>query len=137
MDVLMNITGRQTVDGQCEVTEVTAPGRMTPDGDGWELTYRETSPEGEETQSIIRVMDGGMEVERRGGVSSLLRLVPGQRLESDYDAGVGVLRIGIETQMIRSSLSPAGGAVEARYTLDIGPTVTAEHRLTIEVERIE
>lgn len=133
MDVMITIVGRQTVDGGCEVTEVTAPGRMEWNGAGWILTWRESAPEGD-TDSTIRIMDGGMEVERRGAIRSLLRLTPGKRQESDYDAGVGILRMGIETRFVRSSLTPAGGTAEARYTLDINGSVTADHVLTIDVK---
>lgn len=133
MDVIITIIGRQTVDGGCEVTEMTAPGRMEWSGAEWKLTWRESSPEGD-TDSTIRILDGGMEVERRGAIRSLLRLTPGKRQESEYDAGVGVLRMGIDTKLVQSSLTPAGGTAEARYTLDINGSVTADHVLTIDVK---
>ena len=103
MDVMMTIIGRQTMDGECDVTELTVPGQMLPLPDGWELRYQQEDETGVVT-SRVRVTDGQLEVERRGAVSSTLRLTVGQRQESDYDTGYGWLRMGLETEFLACDL---------------------------------
>ena len=116
MDVMMTIIGRQTMDGECDVTELTVPGQMLPLPDGWELRYQQ---------------------EDETAVSSTLRLTVGQRQESDYDTGYGWLRMGLETEFLACDLTPAGGRVEAHYTMDINGTVMADHVLTMEIKGAE
>ncbi len=132
----MTIIGRQTMDGECDVTELTVPGQMLPLPDGWELRYQQEDETGVVT-SRVRVTDGQLEVERRGAVSSTLRLTVGQRQESDYDTGYGWLRMGLETEFLACDLTPAGGRVEAHYTMDINGTVMADHVLTMEIKGAE
>ena len=133
MEVQLTITGRQTVDGQTDVTAITVPGQMQPMPDGWELCYRQEE-DGRTIHSRVRIADGWMEVNRGGSLSSTLRLVVGQRQESDYETGYGALRMGLETDFLSCDLTPAGGRVEARYKMDINGMVTADHELVILVE---
>lgn len=132
----MTITGNQTVDGQCDITEITVPGQMEPMPDGWELRYQQEE-DGRPIHTRVRVADGFMEVERRSPGVSTLRLVVGQRQETMYDTGYGRLQMGLETSFLACDLTPAGGRVEARYKMDINGMVTAEHILTMVIEGAE
>lgn len=133
MDVRMTITGRQTLDSQCDVTEIIVSGQMWPMPDGWELRYQQKE-NGEIIHSRVRIADGWMEVERRGSAASTLRLVAGQRQESEYETGYGCLHVGLETDFLSCDLTPTGGRVEARYKMDINRAMTADHELVIVVE---
>lgn len=133
MNVIVTITGRQTLDGQSDVTRVTAKGHLFPREDGWELHYRQDEG-GQTVFTKVEITDGRMKIERRGDTRSTLILQAGKRHESDYHTPHGILRMGLETHSLSSSLTPGGGRVEAEYTLNINETVTAQHTLSIEVK---
>lgn len=132
MKVKLTITGRRTADGDTEVTELTADGLMRQTAHGWELRYRQEE-EGQRIDSLVRVAEGCMEVERRGDASSLLRLQVGKRLESEYDTGFGCLRMAVETRQLEWELSATGGRITADYQMELGGSITADHLLTVTV----
>lgn len=136
MKVEITVIGRRTADGDTEVTELTLPGLMRPTADGWEVRYRQEE-DGCRVDTLMRVADGWMEVERRGDASSLLRLQVGKRLESDYDTGFGCLRMAVDTHQLDWNLSDTGGRIAVAYQMDINSVMTAHHELTVTVRTEE
>ncbi len=132
MKITLTVTGRRTADGDTEITEVKAEGLMRRTPTGWELRWRQEE-DGLRVDTIARVGDGQLEVERRGGASSLMRLRVGETLHTEYDTGFGVLQMATTTHRVEHRLSESGGYVRTAYRLEINGVATADHELDIQI----
>lgn len=136
MKVEVTVIGRRTADGDTDVTELTLPGLMRQTADGYEVRYRQEE-DGCRIDTLMRMADGVMEVERRGDAKSLLRLQVGKRLESRYDTGYGSLPMAVDTHRLEWDLSETGGRIDMVYRMELGGSITADHELTVTVKAVE
>ncbi len=134
MDVLINIKGTQTVDGESEVVEVTTAGTMEALADGWKLCYEETEATGlQGTTTHLTATDGRVQLERTGAHPSMLILEKGRRHHCTYNTPYGAIDLGTYATAMHNSLVLGGGKLDFSYTLGFNGSISAEHTINITV----
>lgn len=135
MNVMINIKGTQTVDGESDVIELFTDGTMEQLADGWKLCYNETEATGlKGTTTHLTAVGDKVELKRVGVCPSMLILEKGQRHHCTYNTPYGTLDLGTYASDIQNNLRPGGGQLYFSYTLGFNGSVSAEHTIHITVQ---
>lgn len=135
---LISISGKQVLDGQEGVSELTTLGSYHKRGDNRYITYdeyREDSPQSVKT--TLKVEDGHRVTLIRNQSSSRLILEKGKRHQCFYDIGYGSLMLGVFANRIDNELTDKGGRLSFDYTLDIDSSLTSLNEVQITVKEAE
>ena len=130
---LMKIKGTQVVDGESTTIEYTTRGSMDFSGDGATLTYLDPSQSEERMDTVLEIEQNRVTLSRTDNVRPDLIIESGQRHLCHYETDYGALLMGISANMVKYHLSPEGGEIHLRYTLDINSYVKSENELWIHV----
>ena len=135
---LISISGKQTLDGQEGVTELTTFGSYHKRGNNRYITYNEY-PEysSQSVKTTLKVEDGNRVTLIRNQSSSRLILEKGKRHQCFYDIGYGSLMLGVFANRIDNKLTDQGGQLSFRYTLDIDSSLTSLNEVQITVKEAE
>ena len=134
MNVMINLKGTQTVDGESDVVELTTTGTMEPILNGWKLCYQETEATGlDGTTTYLTATDERIQLERVGTYPSMLILEKGRRHHCTYNTPYGTLDLGTYASNIENALHNRGGNLNFSYTLGFNGSVSAEHSINITV----
>ena len=114
MIVTVTVKNRQCIDGEIDVTTLTASGK-------WEkgiLTY-ETCEDGITDRTRLTIGET-VEMERTGALSSRLTFQKGVTHCCPYGTPYGTLELAVTTQRIVNQLTEKGGTLRLVYTLNAG-----------------
>jgi uncharacterized beta-barrel protein YwiB (DUF1934 family) len=100
--------------------EFGAPGRLKPrKKGGYEIIYRDVSPEGEEfLNTIVAADDGTVSVSRKGSTKTEFTLELEKKHICMVSTPIGDIALGVQTHNIKDNLSPQGGSLSFCYSLD-------------------
>ena len=142
-EVKLTVTTRQSDPErkQTSLLEETYTAVYSSLGGRHEFRYTETEPEsGAVTQTVLRAADTGIEIERRGNIRALIRLVPGEDTCCSYETPYGTIPMTFRTGKIRmmEGHSGEGTAWTARafYSILQGDNETVLCALTLHAEFI-
>ncbi len=93
--------------------------------------YDEEDPRISHT-AILKVEPDKVTMSRTGSGTRLI-LERGRRHLCLYDTGFGSMSVGIFTSELESTLSPAGGRLNVKYTLDIDSALSSSNELEVEI----
>lgn len=134
--VTIRLQSRQTMDGETLTADQTLRGTLTPEGEGWTLSYREGEDSGlGNTVTFLTVTPGKVVLERRGEVSCRMVFRPGRRYLTDYATPYGSFPLELVARDVESTLEDGRGRLYLRYGLRLGEGSMGVNRLELEFER--
>ncbi len=129
--VIITISDRHEIDGECEQSQLTTVGELERTPKGCILTYDET---GDFAGSRVTVTYAGSRIEmlRSGAHCANLTVEPGQRYTCAYTTEFGDLTLGIFGREVRGALKEKSGRLFFSYTLDFDAGFCSQNDLTID-----
>lgn len=130
----------QTLDGQSETIDLNARGtlrELSPDGEGFLLTYREGEPGGEQTETALTVEVDRITLRRTGEVGCEMVFRPGLRHPSQYRTPYGAFPVTVTTRTALALLGPDGGRIQLEYGLEMAGQDAGVTRFTLMARPIE
>ena len=133
-DVLIDITGTQTVDGSTDVIEFTTEGQYYKYRGRYHVRYPEHITTGlDGITTTLKIGETCVSLSRRGRMSSELTVERDRRHVCHYDTGFGLFSVGVFGKTIRSTLDEGGGELVMRYAIDIDMTHQSDNEIKITV----
>lgn len=120
-EVVLSLRGTQTYIGQePEEIELITDGVLAETETGWEIGYAESALTGlEGVYTTFLLEDGCVTLTRTGALESQMVFRQGVSHESLYQMDFGALLITVCATQISWNVSPSGGTVDLKYTIDI------------------
>lgn len=118
--VTITIRSAQTLDGETETVDLTAQGtlrELSPDGEGFLITYREGEPGGVGTETALRVEVDRITLLRTGEVGCEMVFRPGLRHTCQYRTPYGAFPVEVDTRTALALLGPDRGRIQLEYSL--------------------
>lgn len=135
MNVLIHITGTQTVDDERDITELTTNGTLAATDDGWALCYAETEATGlAGSKTTLEITENKLNLIRNGAHPSMLVLEKNRRHHCNYNTPYGAIDLGTYTSELRHSLTERGGEIYFSYTLGFNGGISSAHVVHISVQ---
>lgn len=132
-DVLLEITGIQTVDGEADTTVLTTGGQLAQRNGCWYITYAESEatgmPGAHTTLKLER--DGSVTLLRSGSVETRLSIVPNALHHCTYGTPYGPLLLEIRGHSVEHQLGEDGGWMQLRYAIEVDGVHASDHHLKI------
>ena len=138
-NVIISLTGTQLCDGTQDKVEMLSCAVMRQMGNITEISYDEPEENGfEQSRTVIRAVGtDSVSIERTGKYATHLFLEKGRRRLSHYDMTFGGMTMGVSTHSIRNSLSPAGGSLQADYTLEMNHSLVSNNRFLLKIVEVK
>ena len=133
----IRMTVKQTADGSTDSSELFTKGEFREHGDSFFIDYDEseaTGFEGSHVQVRICQEDGMITMTRTGKAFSSLVFENGKRHFCHYGTEYGDCMVGISTTEMRNCITPEGGEVYLRYTIDVNSGLMLTNEITIHVK---
>ena len=120
-EVVLNIRGRQSYDGQePDVIELMTEGSMELCNGGWEISYEETELTGMAgVTTTFRVEPGMVTLRRTGKLRSEMIFQQDVRHESLYQLDFGALLMAVTAKQVFFDIMPDGGMIDLTYEIEI------------------
>jgi uncharacterized beta-barrel protein YwiB (DUF1934 family) len=133
-DVIIDIKGKQYIDGFCENLDITTRGIIAEENGKIFLMYTENIFDGENAYTDI-VVDSISRVvlTRNGKYPTQMVIEQGQRHIAHYETPFGGLVMGLFGENVKGELSPSGGEIDLRYRVDINSAFNGCNELKISV----
>lgn len=138
-DVIIDIKGTQTVNGEDDVIELTTVGKMNKIGKKTYLRYDDSASTGVDGVSCtIKVDndDGSVVMQRAGALNSRMYIKKGQRHICHYETSQGTLTMGIFGENVETSLGDFGGSIRMSYTIDVNYGMLSRNEVEIKVREV-
>lgn len=137
-DFIINIVGKQYLDGEQDKIEVMTLGHYTQKNGHRYIIYKEYEDEGGEGEktTVVKVEnDSRVSIIRPGAYQSRLLLELGRRHQCHYRTIAGDLMIGVFTDRIAMELDDEGGSLDVSYSLDFNSDMASRNEFHIDVKR--
>ena len=120
-DVVLNVRGRQSYDGQePDVIELVTEGTMAFTDGGWDISYEETELTGMPgVTTTFRVEPGKVTLRRTGKLRSEMVFQEGVRHETLYQLDFGALLMTVTAKMVFFDIVSDGGVIDLVYDIEI------------------
>ncbi len=138
-EVLIEIKGKQMVDGDSDTIELTTVGKMDTVGDKTYIRYDDSAATA--TDSIACMIkydpkDNSVIMQRSGTLNSRMYIKKGQRHICHYETGQGVLTMGIFGEDVDAKLNMNGGKLKLSYTIDVNYGLMSRNEVEINVKEV-
>ncbi|MCH5298919.1 MAG: DUF1934 domain-containing protein [Ruminococcus sp.] len=136
-DYLIKVMGIQEVDNEKDQIELTTIGSYISKENGHSfIGYKEYDEDDPTISSnnLVKVEgDDRVTIIRNGGMQTRLILEKGRRHQCHYRTPMGDLMIGVFADTIQNDLSPIGGKLHVRYSLDFNNEHISNNEFYIDV----
>ena len=133
---LITIDGKHITGEDVETVSLSTLGNFGSQDGKFFITYEETEATGfaGDVTTFTVENENLATLERNGRTSSKLFMEKGQKHMCHYRTGAGNLVVGILAETIENRLTPKGGEVKLKYTLDLNSSVLSVNELNITVK---
>ncbi|MCR5527141.1 MAG: DUF1934 domain-containing protein [Lachnospiraceae bacterium] len=128
-DVVVTVSGFQTMDADQDSVEVVANGRYTIKNNKGYLRFEEKSRESGVTKTVIVFDENSMEVTRNGMVQLRMTFLPGQKTMTNYKSPYGTMLMGVDTKDYSAEISENSVCLTVNYALEINHEFIADCKL--------
>lgn len=138
-DVLIDIKGTQSIDGDSDVVELTTVGKMNIIGGKTYLKYEDcTSSENDGISCLIKIdhKDNSVIMQRSGAFNSRMYIKKGQRHTCHYETVGGTLTMGIFGENVKDEMTANGGRLFMSYTIDVNYGMLSRNSVEIKVKEV-
>ncbi|MEG0615845.1 MAG: DUF1934 domain-containing protein [Oscillospiraceae bacterium] len=134
-EVLINLTSVQTVDSESSKTELITSGSIKPVEGGFEITYEESEATGFEGSKTILTCIGNerASIVRKGKSYSNLIIEKDHKHHCHYGTPFGEFTVGIFAHEINNELTPNGGKLYLKYTVDINSSYISDNEIYLTI----
>jgi len=138
-DVVISVKGTQQIDGQDDVVEMKAIGKMEKINGKVYLKYDDSVMLGvKDVKTTVKIQGNEMvALNRSGGLQSRLMIEKGQRHLCHYQTENGDVTIGIFGESIINDLNDCGGEISMSYTIDVNLSMISRNEIKITVKEVE
>lgn len=135
-DVLINIKGIQSADGQKDESELFTNGIFGGKNGNYYILYDESEATGFAGCHAMIKAEGDKKVtlSRSGNVKSLLTIERNRRNIGHYAIPQGNIMVGISAKDIKNSLTDSGGELYLRYAVDINSSHISSNEVYITIK---
>jgi len=136
---IISISGKQILNGEEGVSELTTFGTYLKKGDKRYISYDEYNEDvNQSVKTTLKVETDDKVTLMRNKSSSRLILEKGRRHQCFYDVSFGnTLMLGVFANSIENNLTDDGGRLHFKYTLDIDSSITSLNEVDITVKEAE
>ncbi len=137
-DVLLDIKGTQSTDGDLNEIELTTVGSLAFKNGKYYVIYNENDVDSGLNVKTTLKAEGNDKITliRSGAVDSRLVIEKGQRSKCFYSAGVGQLVLGVFGEEIVNCLNENGGSLSMTYTIDVENNLLSTNKVEINIREI-
>lgn len=135
-DVLIKLTSIQTVDKDSNKTELITSGHLdTIPGGGFQIAYDESQATGFDGSKTVLAVRGNewASIDRIGNSSTNLIVEKGTKHHCHYATPYGDFVVGIYAHTIVNELTPDGGNLYLKYTVDINSSYISDNEILITI----
>ena len=135
-EVIISIKGKQRVDGEDDIVELTTMGNYyIRDGIQY-IRYDESGATGYDgCKTTLKVKGNDMvTMIRSGPCCSQLIVEKGRRHQCHYATELGDLMVGVLGSNIRNGLDSHGGDIHFQYSLDVNACLASENEVSINIK---
>lgn len=139
-NVFLKIKGTASLDGeQGEVIEFATDGSLELSEGKTIIRYIEGADIGAENvaSAVIVNSDGSVILERSGGMSTRLEIIPNRRNCCAYATAYGEMQIGVFGESVSNTIGENGGVLSLAYTLDQNLRPLSRNIVEITVKEVE
>lgn len=128
----------QIVDGEESEVELLTRGNFSYDGRKYCISYEDSEATGfEDSVTVIEVEDEKLaSVSRVGSAPSSLILEINKKHHCHYGTPYGDMMVGIFAHRIENNLSPDGGDLYMKYTIDINSSYVSDNEIIMEIDLV-
>lgn len=133
----ITIIGRQTIDRETDEIKVDTLGDYVEKNGIKYISYMEYDNDAPYAgrHKILKIEPEGVVTMLTPGTPTRLVLEKGKRHKCMYDTGAGLLSLGVFTQTLKQDLSPEGGEIRIRYTLDIDAHLSSHNEILVRLKK--
>lgn len=138
-DVVINIKSTQGLDEDSDSIELTTEGKFGIKNGEYYISYNDSEMCGlgnVKTNFFIK-FDNSVVLYRTGEIESRLEIVEGKRTVCCYRIPEGELSIGVLGESIEVNLTPSGGTVKLRYSIDSDLRLISQNEVSISVREVK
>lgn len=137
-DVIISITGTQTVESGDDVIELVTDGKYSYGEDASMITYNESSLTGMEgTKTTFKIEKDIVTLTREGAVNSQMLFQKGRKHFFIYDTPYGATTMGVDTQKLRTDMGEHGGKMDIVYSVDVDSLILGKNVFSINVKEVK
>lgn len=138
-EVIIDIKGTQTVNGEDDVVELTTVGKMDIKDGKTYLRYDDSAASGVEGVScMIKIdkSDDSVIMQRSGALNSRMYIKKGQRHICHYETVGGTITMGIFGENVSADMDDNGGNLYMSYTVDVNYGMLSRNKVEINVREV-
>lgn len=128
-DVVVSVSGFQTIGAEKDSVEIVANGRYTDKNGKGYLRFEENSKENGVTKTVIVFDEKSMEVTRKGAAQLRMTFLPGQKTMTNYNTPYGTMLMGVDTKEYSAEVSEDSICLTVNYALEINHEFIADCKL--------
>lgn len=111
-DVQVSVLGILDAGGGSEAIQTRTTGICSPQGGGYQVSYRELDEHGNVTDNLLFLSQTEIRLDRSGAISGSFRFMPGERTKALYRTPFGEIGFLAETESY--TMEADGNGLEAR-----------------------
>lgn len=128
------ISSASTEEGRDE-TEFFTVGSFTQENDSFVIRYGENAEIGYEScQVTITIKEKTVLIERSAPAPSLLTVEKGKKHHMLYGTPYGDFMMGINAFEVKNNMTPGGGTLYLKYSIDINSDFVSENEVNLTVK---
>lgn len=133
----ITIIGRQTIEQETGEIQVDTLGDYSERNGIKYISYMEYDNDAPYTgrKKILKIEPAGTVTMLTPGSPTRLVLEKGRRHKCMYDTGAGLLSLGVFTHTLKHDLSPEGGELRIRYTLDLDAHLSSDNEILVRLKK--
>lgn len=138
-EVVIDIKGTQTVNGEDDVIELSTVGKLDSVGNKIYLRYDDNGDMNSDGVSCLIKSDADDEsvvMQRSGAFNSRMYIKKGQRHICHYETAEGTLTMGIFGENVKNRLTENGGDLYMSYTIDVNHGLLSRNQVEIKVKEV-
>ena len=136
MSYLIKIEDTHLVESETESSELIIIGSASFYGEDYKIRYRETDEQFKNSFVTLSVENGNkVTMHRSGDYTTVMVMEKHKRHSCVYSTPAGSFTMGIYTDDVKSDMTPDGGTLTFRYTLDVNNNLISENILKVTLKR--
>lgn len=117
-DVQVSVLGILDAGGGPEAVLTRTTGICSPQGGGYQVSYRELDEHGNATDNLLFLSQTEIRIDRSGSISGSFRFIPGERTEALYRTPFGDIGFLAETESCTVETDGSGLEARLEYRLE-------------------
>lgn len=132
---MITLKSVQSTDYDRDETELITSGSYEIEGDTYTISYDETEATGFDGSKTMLTCWGNKKVsmDRTGEAESHLIIEKAKKHHCHYGTPFGEFMVGIYTHAIENNLTPEGGKLYLKYTVDINSSYISDNEIYVSI----